>query len=116
MSRQEQDPNRARMSDLAETFPILRGRQGVRPFDPDALDRMAAGPEGTSGLRCAARFVLNVWNGVGQRARCHDKHGNRSALRSHWRVGPFDLFEAWACWSEGERRAASAWLRAPFWP
>lgn len=112
----QKSPNHEGMSCLAETFPMLRGRRGVRPFDPEALDEMAAGPEGTTALRGAARFVLGVWNRATLRGLCRDKHGNRSALKTYWRVGPFDLFEAWSVWDGEHRRAAQAWMNAPFWP
>jgi hypothetical protein len=88
------------MSELAESFPTLRNRPGVSPWDPESLDRWAAGSEPSHGARCAAQFVLHVWN----------------AYVKDWKSGRFDMMEAVMCWDREHRAAFSAWTQKPWWP
>lgn len=88
-----------RMTALAETFPALRGKPGVRPWDPVALDRAAAKGTWSEAVTDCARFVLAVWNDD-----------------APWKVGRFDLMRAVARWDRDNRAAAVAWLSAPWWP
>ena len=87
------------MSDLAECFPCLIGRPGVRPWDPDALDAWADENGMTATELYAARFILHVWDG---------KHA--------WKCGPFDLVDALDFWDETHRTAFVSWVLDPWWP
>jgi hypothetical protein len=89
----------ARMSALAESFHSLAGRPGVRPWDPDKLDRAAAKGGWTGAEVDAARFVLDVWNS-----------------HASWAVGRFNFFQAYGRWDEQNRAAFLAWARDPWWP
>ncbi len=40
----DEDETRERMTELAESFPCLRDARGVNPFEPEELNRWAAGP------------------------------------------------------------------------
>lgn len=91
--------SRERMTALAETFPELQGRPGVRPFDAGELDAWAARGEAGSGALHAARFVLSVW------------------FPSHaWTSGPFDLQRALGSWDADHRAAFLVWASDPWNP
>lgn len=88
-------PYAERMSQLAESFPALRGKPGVRPWEPGVLNRWIG--MASSGEQHCARFVLYVW----------DQY-------YHWRGGRFDLIEACNVLDDMNRAAIIAWLRAPW--
>lgn len=88
----------ARMGDLAESFHVLRGRPGVRPWSPLALAEMAFLTSALSGpSQLAAVFVLKVWN-------------------REFPCPAFDVLEALARWDRGHREAFLAWAADPWWP
>lgn len=88
----------ARMTSLAESFHSLRGRPGVSPWDPDALDKWATEGGATGAERAAARFVLSVWD---------PWHA--------WRCGAFDMHESLRSWDDDNRAAFARWTAAPWW-
>ena len=85
------------MSVLAEEFPCLEGKPGVRPWQADRLDGWAA-ENATGAEQAAARFVLRVWNS-----------------RIPWLSGRFDLLEALGHWDEADRAAYARWAADPWW-
>ncbi len=89
----------ARMSDLAESFPALRGKPGVTPWEPELIARWSR--VASHGEACAARFVLAVWVGFG---------------RPYPGTKRFDLMEAMGVWDEENKAACAAWIKEPFWP
>ena len=94
------DPDRLaeRMTELAESFPCLRGARGVNPFDPGELNRWAAGPA-SHGERVTACFILAVWDSA-----------------TEWEAGRFDLMEALNVWSPSHRVPFLGWAADPWWP
>ena len=86
-----------RMTNLARTFPSLQGAPGVRPWNPEELDRWAASVA-AHGERVTASFILAVWN------------------RSEWPSGPFDVMVALRVWDLPHREAFLAWASDPWWP
>lgn len=90
------------MSNLAETFPTLHGKPGVRPFEPSKLVRQYGVASG--GEKHAIAFVLTVFNGAAMRAG------------SYKPVRPFDAEEAASTWDPTHRRAFTTWFAAPWWP
>jgi hypothetical protein len=87
------------MSDLAEYFPCLIGKPGVRPWDPDLLDDWADGNGATATELYATRFILHVWDG-----------------KRAWKCGQFDLVDALDFWDETHRTAFVSWVLDPWWP
>lgn len=93
------------ISDLAESFPSLRGRYGVRPWRPLEFARAGLRGKSTAELQ-AGLFVLSVW----------------SAGRIPWfsgepyRLGVFDAVAAFAVWDQEHRDAFLRWCDDPFWP
>jgi hypothetical protein len=87
------------MSDLAECFPCLVGKPGVRPWMPARLDEWANECGATATELYATRFVLHVWDG---------KHP--------WKCGRFDLLDALDFWDETHRTAFISWVLDPWWP
>ena len=90
-----------RLSQLAETFPSLRGAPGVRPFDPGTLADWEAP---TSGADVAADFVLWL---------CPTDYFDDEETRNDLRC--FDILDA-AVMSAPDRAALAAWIVAPWWP
>lgn len=93
---------RRRMVRLALSFHSLEraplaDRHGE--FDPVYFARWANRELYSHGARCAAQFILSVWN-----------------CRVRWRIGRFDLQEAMQCWDLSHREAFLAWAREPWWP
>ena len=86
-----------RMTNLARTFPSLQGAPGVRPWNPEELDRWATSVA-SHGERVTASFLLAVWTG------------------SEWPGSPFDLMEALRVWDPPHREAFLAWASDPWWP
>jgi hypothetical protein len=91
------DPTRSRMTQLALTFPCLRGAPGVDPFEPGELDRWAAGGA-SHGERVTARFLLAVWDASGE-----------------WAAGRFDVMEALRVRPPSHSRPFLAWAEEPWW-
>lgn len=91
-----------RMSEIAESFPTLRGKPGVRPFDAERLAEQA--PVASSGERHAIRFVLTVFNGAAVRSGAYEG------------LAVFDAEDALSSWDPAHRRAFVAWASAPWWP
>lgn len=89
----------AHMSDLAECFPCLVNKPGVRPWDPERLDEWADQSGATASELYTARFVLHLWDG---------KH--------LWRCGRFDLLDALDFWDQVHRAAFISWVLDPWWP
>lgn len=94
--------NRAQMTALAESFPSLRGRAGVRPWDPDVFTAPRAFGVLSSAGKHAARFVVSVWN----------------SDRRVWprRLGVFNVRDAFGTWDDDHRAAFTAWCSSPFFP
>jgi hypothetical protein len=91
-----------RMSELAERFPTLRGKPGVRPWNQTVFGEWLKGPGPGSGSTHAGLFVLAVWNG----------HGPHEA----WELGHFDVVKAFGAWDDEHRRAFLTWAAEPWCP
>lgn len=87
-----------RIEHLALTFPCLRGKAGIAPWDANCLDSWAASGHPSHGEKCTAKFILAVWNPD------HD-----------WCSGRFDLMESVRVWDEPSRKAFLAWANEPWW-
>ncbi len=86
-----------RMLALVNSFPTLRGK--FSHWDALVFHDWACGPEPSSGMKHAARFILEVWNPYDE-----------------WKCGRFDWQRAIGIWDEGHRKAFIAWLQDPFFP
>lgn len=93
---------------LAASFPALRGRVKIEPWDVLTFIRSAAGA--SHGEMLAVRFVLGVWN--------PNANWNKIAREAKIRISlpPFDIFEAMNVWDQGSIDALIAWTRDPFFP
>ncbi len=98
-TRKEMSSMNHRMEILAASFPGLRHARGIQPWDALHLDNWASGPAPGHGARCAAQFILTVWN-----------------PSAEWECGRFDLMEALACWDAEHRFAFLEWVVKPWWP
>lgn len=78
---------------LAESFHVLVGVPGVRPFDSVRLKRWTRTGAATNASREAAKFVLNVYNSANP---------------------PCNLAYAIAIWDGDMRAAFQAWAANPF--
>lgn len=92
------DEQRDRMTELAKTFPCLRGAPGVSPFEPEELNRWAVGAA-SHGERVTATFILAVWDSS-----------------TEWGAGRFDLMEALNVWPPSHREPFLKWASDPWWP
>jgi hypothetical protein len=100
---------REQMVLLARSFPTLqecpsledgKGDRALAPgIYPEGLDKWACGPAPGHGARCAAQFILAVFN-----------------TSRKWKCGRFDLMEAMGCWDAEHRAAFVAWAKEPWWP
>jgi hypothetical protein len=88
-----------RISRLAEGFPSLVGKPGVRPWDAERLDDWASDTGRAPADLHAVRFVLNVWD----------------APRP-WRCGRFNFLDALDHWDQKSRATFGAWVVDPWWP
>lgn len=88
-----------RMTRLAETFPTLRGKPGVDPWEPAKLRSLVMSGKLGHGAVCAAQFVLELWS------RPNTPEG----------VG-FNVYEALGIWDPAHRAAFAAWAQEPWWP
>ncbi len=93
----DDEERRETMTELAETFPCLRGAPGIAPFVPEELDRWAVGPA-SHGERVTARFVLAIWDDA-----------------TAWEAGPFDVMEALRTWPPSHREPFLKWALDPWW-
>ena len=82
--------------EMIERIPCLARRTELKPFDAYAMDEWASGPA-SPGERIAASFVLGVW----------DRH-------EPWKVGRFDVIEAFGRCDEKTRAVISEWAADPF--
>jgi len=72
MMQLEYDPQEqygARMTALAQSFPVLISADGVRPWDAERLETWLCSGAAGHGAKCAGRFVLSVWNSYGCRSQ-----------------------------------------------
>jgi hypothetical protein len=83
---------------LAQHFPGLWKAPGVSPWDAVALDEWAASGGPSHGERCAAQFLLAVWN-----------------PDERWRSGKFDVMEALRVFDAQHHRALIEWALNPWW-
>lgn len=88
-----------RLSTFAETFPGLRGKMGVRPWQPGQIARWFGDSQAAGDTRGAhaARFVLEI------------AHPGST-------FGRFNAVQALREWDEPHRAAFLAWAQAPWWP
>jgi hypothetical protein len=93
----DEDRRKEKMTALAETFPCMRGVPGVDPWEPEELNRWAAGPA-SSGEKQVVRFLLSVWNRY-----------------EEWECGRFDAMEALLVWDAENRKAFATWAADPWW-
>ena len=92
----EPTDDRQRMTELAESFPSLKGAPGVNPWDAQKLFH-CIGPM-SHGEQLAALFCLHVWD----------------TSNASWDNQPFDLFAAFKTWDAAHLDALRAWLVKPF--
>ena len=100
-----------RMDLLCQAFPSLRRapRWEGLPTPAIAFARWASGPRCTHAGRQAAAFALSVWNGG-----TPDDGGWWN--EGKYRVGRFDVVEAFSSWDQAHRAAFLSWCNGPFWP
>lgn len=91
------DTTSARLLALARSFPSL-DRKLPADFEWDPLGFVAILRGASHGERCAAQFVLSVWNPT-----------------ARFSVGKFDLQDAIGTWDREHRAAFAAWCREPWW-
>lgn len=90
-----------RMTELALRFPsITEATPGISPWDPDKLNAYAQSGSPGHGAKCAAEFLLFVWNPYDD---------------TQW-AGCFNLAEALKTWDVFHRYAFLRWAEDPFWP
>lgn len=102
------------MSLLAESFPGLRGRAGVSPWDAVKFWQGCRGL--SSGELDAAAFVLGVFNPDGS---WFDADGEDGLADDGFEPGPvmrFDLHHAMGIWDNSNRDAFLGWAQQPWWP
>lgn len=87
-----------RIARLAGAFPCLLSAPGVEPWNANRLDKWASSAGPSHGEKCAARFVLAVWN-----------------PNYAWDSGNFDLMEALRIWDAKNHQAFLAWADDPWW-
>lgn len=101
-----------RMLDLARSFPSLRPKlRAAESFNAAALWQDAQ--PWSHGEKCAAAFVLSVYNPTGEWT-LPDGHEDR--FPESPAPLPFDLHDAYGVWDDAHRNAFVAWARAPWWP
>lgn len=100
--------NRCRMTELVNSFHVLRGAPGTNPWDQHAFARFFSGGQSHAEKQAAA-FVLSVWNG-------HAPKDGGWWNQRPYRVGRFDAIHAFAVWDQLNKQAFLAWCADPFWP
>jgi hypothetical protein len=101
---------------LARSFPALAGAP-LEPWDPIGFYLWALPT--SHGARCAAHFVLQVWNcrtDWDHEVRANLKERGIKAPRGRLGTPRFDLLDAMTVWDEHQKAAFLAWVREPFWP
>lgn len=97
MAHTQTHPYDERMLDLVNSFPTLRNKFST--WNALQFEEWACGPEPSSGMKHAARFILEVWNPYDE-----------------WKCGRFDWQRAISMWDDKHRKAFIDWLQAPFYP
>lgn len=92
------------LSLLCESFHVLDGCPGTRPFGHDTLAKQSR--LSGHGKRCAIAFVLSVWN------YSEEAHKIR---KKRFHIVRFDIHEALGCWDAANRAAFAAWCAEPWW-
>jgi hypothetical protein len=92
------DQTEAKIVWLALKFPCLRNAPGAEPWGANRLDDWAAGGGPSHGEKCAARFILAVWD-----------------PNHEWQSGRFDLMEALGIWDSASHQAFLDWAANPWW-
>lgn len=93
----EEESNR-RITELARRIPTLRAFvASMRSWNADLLDQWAVCGR-SHGEKCAAQFILAVWN-----------------PGHEWISGRFDVMEALRIWDDAHRAAFLAWAEDPWW-
>ena len=100
-----------RISQLAQTFPSLRGKPGVAPWDVMVFLRWAM--VASHGEPLAAKFVLSVWN---PSTDWGELAVERKIMKKSGAFTRFDFFEAMNVWDDLHVGAMVAWLRQHFFP
>ena len=100
-----------RIAQLAQTFPSLRGKPGVAPWDVLAFLKWAM--VASHGELLAAKFVLSVWN---PSTDWGELAVERKIMKKGGAFTRFDLFEAMNVWDDLHVRAMAAWMNRPFFP
>lgn len=100
-----------RISVLAESFPSLRGKPGVSPWDSLALLRWAM--VASHGECLAVKFVLSVWN---PSTDWEDTAIANKIMKKGCSFSRFNLFDAMHSWDAAHIAAMAAWINRPFFP
>lgn len=85
------------MSLLCEAFHVLKGRPGVRPFEPVKLHGWFKKRAASTHELTAALFVLSVWDPTGPWPK-------------------FKFQESFGGWDRLNRAAFVGWAAEPWWP
>jgi hypothetical protein len=93
-----EDDASIRIRTLAQNFPGLWRAPGISPWNALRLDEWAASNGPSHGERCAAQFLLAVWN-----------------PDEPWQSGKFDLMEALRVFDAQHHRALIEWALNPWW-
>jgi hypothetical protein len=99
------------MAELCALFPALEDVPGTNPWDQMKVLSWLAEVGASHGERCAAIFVLSVWNSGTDWSEMAKENG-----LDHENVPRFDLFEAMGVWDNQNHSAFLAWAQNPFWP
>lgn len=139
------DATKEKMSQLAESFPSLKGKPGVRPWDNEILEAQLHEPWVTTGSRLAIQFVLSVWDprrfeydaddvrescGVPTVHRPIGEHITPLMFKAQGEAGPiarpssafylahysFNISAALQRWDASHVAAFFRWARSPWWP
>lgn len=100
-----------RISQLAQTFPSLRGKPGVAPWDVMMFLRWTM--VASHGEVLAAKFVLGVWNPAADWGEIAVRN---KIMKRGGAFTRFDIFEAMTVWDDAHIAAMVAWLNRPFFP
>lgn len=99
----------ADISQLAQSFPSLRGKPGVEPWDVMALLRWTM--VASHGEVLAAKFVLGVWNPATDWGTIAVEN---KIMKKGGAFTRFDIFEAMNVWDDAHIAAMAAWVNRPF--
>ena len=101
-----------RMLDLARSFPSLRRKlRAAESFD--AMSLWEAAQPWSHGEKCAAAFVLSVYNPKGEWSL---PEGHEDRFPDSPAPLPFDFHDAYGVWDDEPRQAFVKWAQAPWWP